>query len=85
MFAPENWGRKLISLTIFYPSLSVLFAMILNFFILIVFVVGLVALIKWLKRPAPAEGKPNALEVAKLRYARGEISKAEFDEIKKNL
>ena len=75
----------MISLTIFYPSLSVLFAMILNFFILIVFVVALVALIKWLKRPAPAEGKPNALEVAKLRYARGEISKAEFDEIKKNL
>ncbi len=30
-------------------------------------------------------GKQDALEIAKLRYARGEITKEQFDEIKRNL
>jgi putative membrane protein len=31
------------------------------------------------------EGGSNALEIAKMRYARGEISQEEFEKIKKNL
>ena len=53
-------------------------------------VVGIIFLIRWLivstrtGSHTPAHGD-SALEVLKVRYARGEINKAEFEQIKKDL
>ncbi len=56
----------------------------LIFWILVI--IGLVLLIKYLWESAGAKkGEESALELLKKRYARGEISKEEFEEKKKNL
>ena len=56
----------------------------LIFWILIL--IGLVLLIKYLWLGSGIRGGPeSALEVLKKRYARGEISKEEFEEKKKDL
>jgi len=49
---------------------------------------GLVFLIWWIVRQSSPKGPTNgedALEILKKRYARGEISKEEFEEKKKDL
>jgi putative membrane protein len=51
-------------------------------------VIGVVFFIKWLiQQNRPKEMKPSEtpLEVLKMRYARGEINKDEFDQKKKDL
>lgn len=56
----------------------------LIFWILII--VGLVLLIKYLWEGGGAKrGEESALEILKKKYARGEISKEEFEEKKKDL
>jgi len=58
--------------------------LILLFWILVI--VGLVLLIKYLWEGSGAKGQTeSALEVLKKRYARGEITKEEFDEKKKDI
>ena len=54
----------------------------LIFWILII--IGLVLLIKYLWEGAK-RGEESALEILKKKYARGEISKEEFEEKKKDL
>ena len=54
----------------------------------ILLIVGLVFLIKWLWEQSggsPSKGSESALDILKKRYARGEISKEEFEEKKKDL
>ena len=55
---------------------------------MVVFWGGLIALIVWgakkLARGSSTQ-KRSPLEIAKERYARGEISREEFEQIKKNL
>ena len=53
---------------------------------------GLIALIVWAVvratrggRETGAGGKPSPLDIARERYARGEISKEQFEQIKKDL
>lgn len=44
-------------------------------------------LIKWLvdQNKTRGEGQMSALEIAKIRYAKGEITEKEFEEIKKRI
>ena len=58
------------------------------FWIVVIFFIALV--VKWLlqqgraKPRGPAQGE-SALEILKKRYARGEINKEEFEQMKKDL
>jgi len=49
-------------------------------------IVGIVALVKWIigQRPAPPQGDA-ALDILKKRYAEGEISREDFECMKKDL
>lgn len=59
---------------------------IFGFVISILIIVGLVLVIKYLWEHAGVGMKEeSALEILKRRYARGEISKEEFEEKKKDL
>ncbi len=59
----------------------------------ILFWVALIALIVWVIRRIADRGggdargpeRHDALEIAKMRYARGEITKEQFDQIKRDL
>jgi len=60
--------------------------LILGFIFWILVLAGLVLLIKYLWEGGGAKrGEESALEVLKKRYVRGEISKEEFEEKKKDL
>lgn len=66
--------------------------MIFGGIFMVIFWGGLIALIIWgithLSRrdgSAPSAPKHNPIEIAKVRYASGEISKEEFEQIKKEL
>jgi putative membrane protein len=48
-------------------------------------VVGLVVGIRWLLRRGSGQRSDSALEILRERYARGEISKDDFEKIKKDL
>ncbi|MGL4636134.1 MAG: SHOCT domain-containing protein [Beijerinckiaceae bacterium] len=38
-----------------------------------------------MKRSSPVSGKPNALEVLKERYAKGDLTKDDFDRMRKDI
>lgn len=66
-----------------YPMGGGWFMMILWWAIIIAIVVGVV---KWLsQQKGQSQKEDSAIEVLKKRYARGEISKEEFEEKKKDL
>jgi putative membrane protein len=68
----------------YYGFMPMFLALI--FWILIA--VGIIILVRWLVDQNKIKGEPkdmSALEIAELRYARGEITREEFDEIKMNL
>lgn len=53
-------------------------------------IVGLVFLIKWLIQTtkggaSPMQDSPRALDILKERYAKGEINKEEFEQMKKDI
>ena len=56
---------------------------------MLLFWAGVIALIVWgikaLTKGGGSTAKSNPLEIAKERYAKGEISKEEFEQMKKNL
>ncbi len=59
---------------------------ILGLIFWILVIIGLVLLIKYLWEGGGARREPeSALEILKKKYARGEISKEEFEEKKKDL
>jgi putative membrane protein len=54
------------------------------------FLIGIVFLIIWgvnqlNRRPTTSGGGDNALNLARERYARGEITQAQFEDIRRNL
>ena len=53
---------------------------------LILIVLGIVALVKWISGTKNESPKPDsALDILRDRYARGELTKEEFEERKQNL
>jgi putative membrane protein len=66
--------------------------MIMMFIFWALVIVGIVFLIRWLiaagtheQRPATGPGTESALDILNKRYARGEINKQEFEEIRRDL
>jgi putative membrane protein len=60
--------------------------MVVGLLFLVLLVVGLVYLIRYLGVSTAAKPlKEGSLEIAKKRYAKGEITKQEYEEIKKSL
>lgn len=53
----------------------------------IIIVAGLVLLFKWIsgQRTGSGNKEDSAIEILKKRYARGEITKEQFEEMKKDL
>jgi putative membrane protein len=52
------------------------------------FIVAVLAAVKWLwgqKPPMILRGEEGALDILKKRYARGEITKEEFEKIKRDI
>jgi len=60
-----------------------------NWGFMILFWIGLIVLIVWgvikLSKGSKNSSKKNPLDIAKERYAKGDISKEEFEQIKKDL
>ena len=61
------------------------FMMIVGFLFLVLLTVGIVLLVRWLSNRGRPERRNDALESARNRFARGEISREEFKGIKKTL
>ena len=65
--------------------------MIFGFIFMLLFIVGSVLLIVWIVRQfapggaSPPQSTSSALEILKERFAKGEINKEEFAEMKKEL
>ena len=63
----------------------------LGFLFWLLVVAGVVALVIWIVRTSSQRGTgtspqgPDALEIARRRYASGEISKEQYDQLKKDL
>jgi putative membrane protein len=61
----------------------------LGIFFWILLIVGVVLLVIWLVRKAPQwqQGRvdESAMDILKKRYAKGEINREEFEEMKKNI
>lgn len=64
------------------------FSFLLGLLLIFLFVLIVVAAVKWLwgqKFPFMVNDRENALDILKKRYARGEISKEDFERIKKDI
>ena len=64
------------------------FSFLLALLLIFLFVVVVVAAVKWLwgqNLPFLTETRENALDILKKRYAKGEISKDEFERIKRDI
>lgn len=62
----------------------------LNMLLMSVFWIGLLGLLVWavaslVPRRTEPSAAPSPIEILKARYARGEISKVEYEELKKDL
>jgi putative membrane protein len=56
--------------------------------LIVLFVLIVVAIVKWLwvsKAPFSVNDRENVLEILRKRYAKGEISREEFETIKRDL
>lgn len=79
---PMDWGQAP-----WFWGLGMLVGMGMFFLFCGLVLVGLVLLVRWLwvqNRPAP-RGQDSPLEILKRRYARGEITREEFESIRRDL
>lgn len=61
-----------------------------GFFFMLLFWAGIILVVIWIVKQFQAQargvvGEESALEILKKRYAKGEITKKEFEEMKKDL
>ena len=64
------------------------FSFLLGLLLIFVFVVAIAAAVKWLwgqKFPFATTGSENALDILKKRYVQVEISKGEFQQLKRDI
>ncbi len=66
------------------------FSMIMMAVFWVIVIIGIIFLIRWLAASASHKGRDagsqdSALEILKIRYAKGEINKEEFEQKKKDL
>ena len=64
------------------------FSFLLGLVLIFLFIVAVVAAVKWVwgqRTPFIPRSGESALDILKKRYARGEISKEEFERIKKEI
>lgn len=64
------------------------FSFLLALVLIFILIVAIVAAVKWLwgpKAPMILRGGEGALDILKKRYARGEITKEEFERIKRDI
>ncbi len=61
------------------------FGPIFMFLFWILIIIGVVVLVKWIAGQTGSKKEESALEILKKRYARGEISKEEFESKKKDI
>jgi putative membrane protein len=64
------------------------FGFLLGLVLIVLFVVAAATLVKWIwgqKTPWEWKNQERALDILKQRYARGEISKEEFERIKRDV
>jgi putative membrane protein len=65
-----------------------IFRFLFGLLLIVLFVVIVVALVKWLlgsKMPFQVNDRTNGLEILKKRYAKGEISREEFETIRRDI
>lgn len=77
-----DWGQMP-----WFWGMGMLLGMVVFFLFWALVLAGLVLLIRWLwvqARPAPT-GDESALGILKRRYARGEITREEFEAIRRDL
>jgi uncharacterized membrane protein len=68
----HSFGWSLIMFVVWVAIIGILVYLVLHF-------------ISYHHHDLPLEHRKNPLEIAEIRYAKGEIDKAEFEEIKKEL
>jgi putative membrane protein len=71
-------------------DISIGLAWVFNWIIMLLFWAGLIIIIVWVVKKLSKGGgsaikKSDPLDIAKERYAKGEITKAEFEQFKKDL
>jgi putative membrane protein len=79
---PMDWGQAP-----WFWGLGMLVGMGMFFLFWGLVLVGLVLLVRWLwgQNPPALRGQDSPLEILKRRYARGEITREEFESIRRDL
>jgi putative membrane protein len=71
---PSEWGWGWVGLGILHMGL---------FWILVI--LGIVVLVKWLSSSGPTRTGSRALDILKERYAKGELTREQFDQMKRDV
>ena len=71
---PDGWSWGWIGLGVFHMGL---------FWILVI--LGIVVLVKWLASSGASRTASRALDILKERYAKGELTREQFDQMKRDV
>jgi putative membrane protein len=71
---PDGWSWGWIDLGVFHMGL---------FWILVI--LGIVVLVKWLASSGASRTGSRALDILKERYAKGELTREQFDQMKRDV